>query len=244
MNRITLSTKKTPKTRTSNSLNHGSFQIEMSKKIPPRKGRSNVSKTWDIAEDEDTGSCSPKKARSIRQSIEAVANREKRKLHPKTNNKLLRVKDILDHMQKMPSITAEEFLKEDFISSPRFKENPVLEAHRNQVRFNEKNKKTTVARSHLGTSNDFAAYERLVKEEQDKKKKEMAGVYKRGKSLADRVLMMKSQAKKIAGSNTPLNQSTCPSPTLTHRNSTMMTDSPITKTFKISVNGVDEKGWG
>ena len=40
------------------------------------------------------------------------------------NEQLLEVKDVVKHMRDQPSIPPEDFLKEDFVSSPRYKKEP------------------------------------------------------------------------------------------------------------------------
>lgn len=53
-----------------------------------------------------------------------VTKREARRLEPERNYKLLAVQNVIDHMREFPEIKPEDFLKEDFVSSPKFKQNP------------------------------------------------------------------------------------------------------------------------
>ena len=67
----------------------------------------------------------------------------------------------------------EDFLKADYISSPKYKKDPTLEAQRNKVRFADTREKTTVKRSHVGSQKDYASYvAQLNKDEKALKKME------------------------------------------------------------------------
>ena len=82
-------------------------------------------------------------------------------------------------MKAQPSITESEFLKEDFMTSSRFKKDPEQHAMCNQVRFKDLGYGRTVNRSHLGTSDYFAAYEKMIKDEKEKKKREQIRAFKK-----------------------------------------------------------------
>lgn len=104
--------------------------------------------------------------------FDAVELRMMRKLRPETNAKLMLVSDVLKHLKEQPETTPEDFLKEDYRTSPCFKKDPEYEQLLNQVQFAD-NRQSTVNRSHLGTSALYADYEALVKAEKDKKFKAM-----------------------------------------------------------------------
>ena len=58
------------------------------------------------------------------------------------------------------------------MTSPRFRKDPEHAARAVQVRFTNENQTNTVNRSHVGTTDCYATYEKIVKEEKDKKNKE------------------------------------------------------------------------
>ena len=74
--------------------------------------------------------------------------------------------------KEMPSMKPEDFFKEDFKSSPKYKRDPQLESEICQVRFKDDKKTQTLNRSHVGTLNDYDSYEKLVKAEKDFRQKE------------------------------------------------------------------------
>ena len=63
-----------------------------------------------------------------------------------------------------PSMTPEDFFKEDFISSPVYRKNPKIDQHLTSVRFEENsNHSPTIKRSHIGTPEEYHAYESQTK---------------------------------------------------------------------------------
>ena len=57
------------------------------------------------------------------------------------------------------------------MTSPRFRKDPEHAARTGQVRFTTANQTNTVNRSHVGTTDCYADYEKMVKEEKDLKNK-------------------------------------------------------------------------
>jgi len=68
----------------------------------------------------------------------------------------------------MPSVTAEEFLKEDYRTSPRFKINPKEAKGVSQVRFMDDKAPQggTVKRTHVGSRKDYAEQYELIKKQE------------------------------------------------------------------------------
>ena len=85
---------------------------------------------------------------------------------------LILLSDVLKHLKEQPSIAPEDFLKLDYVSNPNFKENPTIEAQRNQVRFTDKRHRHTVHRSHVGTQKDFISYQSQLNKEKLQRKQD------------------------------------------------------------------------
>ena len=52
--------------------------------------------------------------------MDRIELREDRKLAKETNERLVHVSEVIANMKAQPSITETEFLKEDFMTSPRY----------------------------------------------------------------------------------------------------------------------------
>ena len=68
-------------------------------------------------------------------------------------------------MGQQPSMKEEDFFKEDYMTSPRFKADPEGANRFLRVRFTDKREKMPVKRSHVGSIQDYTSMSSVVDKE-------------------------------------------------------------------------------
>lgn len=111
------------------------------------------------------------------------------------NEKLLDAAEVVLHIHNQGEVSPDDFLKEDFISSPKYKEDPQLYRSLNQVRFDDKSESVPVRRTYVGSKKDYDAYQAVLNKENDRLKKELSRRLKFRAKRASKVVELNKRKK-------------------------------------------------
>lgn len=71
----------------------------------------------------------------------------------------MRVSDVLHHLKVKPELNPADFLKRDYVSSPKYMRNPKEEMKQMRVRYVDKAETVPVTRSLVGSGSAYKSFE-------------------------------------------------------------------------------------